>query len=67
MGRALLGPDYALIRPGFGTLRAASVGRRTGRIRRILVSMGGTDPADYTPTALRGLLALDRPTSWSTW
>ncbi|MCJ2136348.1 UDP-2,4-diacetamido-2,4,6-trideoxy-beta-L-altropyranose hydrolase [Methylobacterium sp. J-026] len=59
-GRALLGPGYALIRPGFGTLRAASLGRRTGRIGRILVSMGGTDPVDYTPTALRGLQALDR-------
>lgn len=59
-GPVLLGPRYALIRPGFGEARAASLARRTGAISRILVSMGGTDPADYTPTALRGLMALDR-------
>jgi UDP-2,4-diacetamido-2,4,6-trideoxy-beta-L-altropyranose hydrolase len=39
----LLGPDYALLRPEFARARAA-MSERTGSIRRVLVTYGGSDP-----------------------
>ncbi|OAN46645.1 hypothetical protein A6A04_05910 [Paramagnetospirillum marisnigri] len=46
---ALAGPRFALLRPGF---TGADPGRELGRI---LVSLGGTDPADATGLALDAL------------
>jgi len=60
--RLLLGPRFALLRPEFAALRAASLARRQPpRLKRILVSMGGTDPHDVAATAVRGILQSGLP------
>lgn len=48
--RVLLGPDFALLRPQFATARGEALARRAeGRAaRRLLVSLGATDPANMT-------------------
>jgi UDP-2,4-diacetamido-2,4,6-trideoxy-beta-L-altropyranose hydrolase len=53
---ALLGPRYALLRPTFGEARAHALSRRDGGMRRILISVGGTDPRDMTSRALRAIV-----------
>jgi UDP-2,4-diacetamido-2,4,6-trideoxy-beta-L-altropyranose hydrolase len=53
--KSLLGPQYALLRADFAAFRAAALGRRTGMLVRILVSMGGSDPGNATAKALAGL------------
>ena len=53
---ALLGPRYALLRPTFGEVRSHALSRRDGEMRRILISVGGTDPRNMTSRALRALL-----------
>jgi UDP-2,4-diacetamido-2,4,6-trideoxy-beta-L-altropyranose hydrolase len=50
----LMGPRYALIAPEYSVLRAA-MRKRDGRVRRILVFFGGSDPANATELALTGL------------
>lgn len=50
----LFGPRHALLRPEFPALRR-TVRPRTGAIRRILVSFGGSDPDDFTGIALEAL------------
>lgn len=54
----LLGPDFALLRPQFLAARPAALKRRTSQhaIRRILVSLGGTDPSNLTDKVLRGIV-----------
>jgi len=56
--RMLLGPDFALLRPQFLAARTAALKRRTSQhaIRRILVSLGGTDPSNLTGKVLRGIV-----------
>lgn len=55
--RTLLGPRYALLRDEFIDARKlAQV--RGGPVRRILVSFGGVDAANYTSTAVQTLAAL---------
>lgn len=41
----LLGPRYALLREAF----AAAPPRRSGRVRRALITLGGSDPTNLTP------------------
>ncbi|OFW45713.1 MAG: UDP-2,4-diacetamido-2,4,6-trideoxy-beta-L-altropyranose hydrolase, partial [Acidobacteria bacterium RIFCSPLOWO2_12_FULL_67_14b] len=55
--RLLLGPRYALVRPRFAALRRSALARRATAhpVRRMLVSLGGTDPADVTSRALEGI------------
>ena len=54
--RILAGPVYALLRPAFARLRPDALAVRRGRpLRRILVSMGGTDPINATSWALRAI------------
>jgi len=53
----LLGPQFALVRPEFATLRPLALNRRDGSLRSILVSMGGSDPGDETSKVLAGLSA----------
>lgn len=53
----LLGPDHALLSPAFARERAASLGRRGApRLRRVMVAMGGYDPADVTGRVLSELI-----------
>lgn len=55
--RLLLGPEYALLRPDFARWRPRALARRDGHIRRILVSIGGSDPRNITSVALCALHA----------
>lgn len=58
----LIGPKYALLRPEFTALRAASVARRTdGKCRSILVTMGGVDRDNVTGAVLEALDTADLP------
>lgn len=56
--RMLLGPDFALLRSQFLAARPAALERRTSQraTRRILVSLGGTDPSNLTAKVLRGII-----------
>jgi UDP-2,4-diacetamido-2,4,6-trideoxy-beta-L-altropyranose hydrolase len=52
--RLLLGPTYALLRPEFTTLRR-SIAPRDGRVRNVLVTLGGTDARNLTLMTIRAL------------
>ncbi len=58
--RKLLGPGYALLRPEFREARKC-LKEREGRVRRILVFFGGSDPSDQTSKALEAIRMLNRP------
>lgn len=58
--RILLGPQYALLREEFGVVRA-TVRPRSGRIARVLVFFGGSDPTGETFKALEALRLLNVP------
>jgi UDP-2,4-diacetamido-2,4,6-trideoxy-beta-L-altropyranose hydrolase len=51
----LFGPDFALVRPEFATLRAKSLAKSRQRLSRLLVFMGGSDPVDETTKAVSGI------------
>jgi UDP-2,4-diacetamido-2,4,6-trideoxy-beta-L-altropyranose hydrolase len=53
----MLGPGYALLKPEYSALRAV-MPPRDGEVRRVLVFLGGSDPADTTGKVLN---ALGRP------
>ncbi|CCE22428.1 UDP-2,4-diacetamido-2,4,6-trideoxy-beta-L-altropyranose hydrolase [Methylotuvimicrobium alcaliphilum] len=59
----LLGPRYALLRPEFSQLRPQAIEKRKTfqGIRRILVSMGGTDADNATSLVLQTLAGVDWP------
>lgn len=48
----LAGAGYALLRPQFASARDSSLARRDGRLKRLLVTLGGTDPDDVTGRVL---------------
>lgn len=54
--RQLLGPEFALLRPEFRQLRETRAGRPASapgpRRPHVVISVGGTDPADVTGTVL---------------
>ena len=52
--RMLLGPRYALLRPSF---RGLPRRRATARVRRVLLTLGGSDPSRRTVDAARQLLS----------
>ncbi|QPF93873.1 UDP-2,4-diacetamido-2,4,6-trideoxy-beta-L-altropyranose hydrolase [Bradyrhizobium commune] len=56
----LLGPRYALLRPDFLAQRRLLTGR-SGKIGRILVCYGGSDPTNETARAVRALANLAIP------
>lgn len=51
----LNGPDFALLRPEFADRRSGSLGRRDGRVSRVLVTPGMMDAAGLAPLALNAL------------
>lgn len=57
--RLLLGPDYALLQDEYAVLRP-QVSVREGPIRRVLVSLGGTERRELTMRVLRALFSLQR-------
>lgn len=54
--KILLGPQYALLRPGFAEMRPRSLLRRqSADLRRWLVTLGGIDKDNHTSAVLRAL------------
>lgn len=54
----LTGAEYALVRPEFSVMRMRTLKRRRedkGLMRRVLVTMGGTDPDNVTSIVIDGL------------
>ncbi|HHU52398.1 MAG TPA: UDP-2,4-diacetamido-2,4,6-trideoxy-beta-L-altropyranose hydrolase [Firmicutes bacterium] len=58
--KMLLGPQYALLRPEFHQAKK-DLRKRDGKIRRILVFFGGSDPTNETKKALEAIQLLNRP------
>lgn len=58
--RQLLGPRFALLRPEFHKARA-SLRKRDGTIRRVLIFFGGVDLTQETEKSLEALRRLNRP------
>ena len=56
----LLGPKYALLRPEFRKARE-NLRKRDGRVSRIFVFFGGSDPTNETAKALEAIRLLGRP------
>lgn len=56
----LLGPKYALLRPEFHQAKK-NLRKRDGKVRRILVFFGGSDPTNETKKALEAIKLLNRP------
>jgi len=56
--RLLLGPNYAPVRPAFAALRDATLKRRGGPVRRVLVALGLTDVEDITRRVVDRLLRM---------
>jgi UDP-2,4-diacetamido-2,4,6-trideoxy-beta-L-altropyranose hydrolase len=55
--RTLLGPRYALLRPEFAEQRK-SLTRRSGKVDRVLVCFGGSDPGNETAKTLSAIKGL---------
>ncbi|WP_247516941.1 UDP-2,4-diacetamido-2,4,6-trideoxy-beta-L-altropyranose hydrolase [Bradyrhizobium sp. 190] len=55
--KLLLGPRYALLRPEFAEQRK-SLGGRSGKVSRIFVCYGGSDPSNETAKALAAIKRL---------
>lgn len=55
-----LGPKYALLRPQFRKARENLRGR-DGKVKRILIFMGGADPGNVTCKVLRAIQMLNQP------
>ncbi len=53
----LLGPDYALLRSEFKTLRG-QIAQRSGGVKKLLVFFGGMDADNYTGLAIEALASL---------
>lgn len=57
--KRLLGPAYALLRPEFAQARR-DLSARSGRVRRLHICFGGTDPAHQTVDAIEALRRVGR-------
>jgi len=55
----LLGPSYALLRPEFHETRK-NIPPRAGRVRKLLVFLGGVDETNETTKAINAINALER-------
>lgn len=58
-GRLLVGPEFLMLRKAFAEARAA-LKPKDGRLTRILVSFGGSDPTNETVKALQALQSLNQ-------
>jgi UDP-2,4-diacetamido-2,4,6-trideoxy-beta-L-altropyranose hydrolase len=58
--KLLLGPRYALLRPEFAE-RRKSLAQRSGKVSRIFVCYGGSDPGNETAKALTAIKSLSLP------
>lgn len=56
--RKLIGPQYALLRPEFVYFRGKSL-KRKGSVKKILISMGGSDPTNQTDKVLKAVQLLE--------
>lgn len=56
--RKLIGPQYALLRPEFVCFREKRL-KRKGSVKKILISMGGSDPTNQTDKVLKALQLLE--------
>ncbi len=59
---ALLGPDYALLRPQFAAARKSAFVKRSGikcGVERVLVSVGGSDPTGILPLVMAAISELE--------
>ena len=62
----LFGPAYAILKQEFSDLRQSSLRRKQEcRINTILVSMGGSDPLDYTGQLLDCIPLLSKELDWN--
>ncbi|HVI52296.1 MAG TPA: UDP-2,4-diacetamido-2,4,6-trideoxy-beta-L-altropyranose hydrolase [Candidatus Sulfotelmatobacter sp.] len=59
--RVLAGAFYGLLRPQFAVARSASLARSRDSLRRVMVSMGATDPDNATAVMLEGLALTGLP------
>ena len=60
--RVLTGPQYALLRPEFATLREYSLKRRANsQVKQLLITMGGVDLANVTGQVLEALKSCPLP------
>lgn len=58
----LIGPQFALLRPEFATMRDYSLARRaTPALKRLLISMGGVDGDNATGEVLQALVKCSLP------
>lgn len=59
----LCGPEYALLRPEFAELRPYSLARRKSpKLKRLLITMGGVDKDNITGQVLEALNRIELPT-----
>ena len=59
----LAGTEYALLRPEFNRWRAFSLAyRKNLKLEKLLITLGGVDPANYTGLILEALKNSDLPT-----
>ncbi len=64
LAERLIGPDYALLRPGFAGLRDAALAARAARggaLCHILIALGGVDQPGVSRLLLRALAGLPLP------
>lgn len=54
--RVLTGAKHALLRPEFATARPRALARRTGRIARVVIAPGLTDPDGISPPLAEAIL-----------
>jgi UDP-2,4-diacetamido-2,4,6-trideoxy-beta-L-altropyranose hydrolase len=60
--KLLLGSQYALLRPDFAMWREFSLKRRyQPQLKKLLISLGGADPENYTGQVLHALVDCDLP------
>jgi len=57
-GVRLLGPEYAMVRPAYSEVARPDA---PARARRVLVTIGGSDPLDLAPRVLRLLDSIEGP------